>query len=329
MNTTFVAPAAEKTADSAQAAGRRAAVKRNDPVAVDNELFAELLLLLSPSPNNMTMLQTSRDNSLSSGLNHGNDFQKGQTMPIEADTVAGHLQDSVKWKEERPPVIDQAWGDSNASGIGVNMPDMDNMDGFEGYQDMKKFMDKFNEQVEENTQDVTPDITPEMIPNMLQEVTSGNISEAAQARSDTGRAGIITQLSWKLIDMYHTGGNSAKIMLHPEELGHIKIDISVVDDSIRAIVTVEENSIRDVLESNIDILVQELKDAGLNMDQFTVKTMSSYNDGNMAGWRQDGGSREMFSNRAFSHVMEHDDIAMHDSVHSLTNAGSGSISIFV
>ena len=317
MNMPFVIPAAHKTADAGQTAAKSGAVKRNESRVEDNEIFSELLLILSSARNDMAMPLTEENAALSTGLIQFNDFQKGQLTQYHNKLV-----------EDDGMIKDPADINIHSSGIEIPLSVMNDTESYKGSHDMELFRENFNKHMEP-APDMTADITPEIFPNLALEVAGGNGGEAMQPAVHSGRSEILSQLSEKLADMYHIGGHSARIRLQPEELGHLNIDISVVNDSIKAIVTVEENSVKDILETNIDMLVKELKGSGLNIDQFIVKISSSFYDGNMTGGWSDRDRREMFSDETFSQPPVYDDITLHDSMNRNIYAGSGGISIFV
>ena len=317
MNMPFVMPAAHKTADAGQTAAKSGAVKRNESRVEDNEIFSELLLILSSARNDMAMPLTEENAALSTGLIQVNDFQKGQLTQYHNKLV-----------EDDGMIKDPADINIHSSGIEIPLSVMNDTEYYKGSHDMESFRENLNKHMEP-APDMTADITPEIFPNLALEVAGGNGGEAMQPAVHSGRSEILSQLSEKLADMYHIGGHSARIRLQPEELGHLNIDISVVNDSIKAIVTVEENSVKDLLEANIDMLVKELKGSGLNIDQFTVRISSSFYDGNMTGGWSDRDRREMFSDKTFSQLPVYDDITLHDSMNRNIYAGPGGISIFV
>ena len=328
MNMPFVMPAAHKTADSGQTAAKSGAVKRNESRVEDNEIFSELLLILSSARNDMTMPQSEENVALSTGLNHVNDFQKGQLTQFDSITLVRHLHDHNEYGEDDGTIKDPSDINIHSSGMEIPLPAMDDTESYKGSHDMESFRENFNKHMEPAPY-MTADVTPEIISNLVREVTGGNGNEAVQPAVHTGRSEIISQLSEKLADMYHIGGHSAKIRLQPEELGNLHIDISVVNDSINAIVTVEENSVKSIIEGNIDMLVEQLRRAGLDIDQFTVNIASSYYDGNIAGGWSDGNSEEMSNDNIFTPQPVYEDTVLSDSDAKLLYAGmAGGISIF-
>ena len=82
--------------------------------------------------------------------------------------------------------------------------------------------------------------------------------------------GIIQQLSQRLIHASHIGAHTVKIRLKPEELGELQMDISVIDKSIKAVITVENFSVKEIIEANLGRLEDALKNHGFKIEQFTV-----------------------------------------------------------
>lgn len=349
MNMQSVMPAPEKPADSRHTSDKTNTAKKNEASVEDNEMFSQLLLMLSASGNNKAMSQTDGPMSLSSSLNHAGDLQKAplaqsdpvplvrhlqfgelqkaQLSRLETVPLAGHLH-YHELKEDDGTIHDPAYGNHHSPGMEIPLPAIDSTEAHQGSSDMKSFMENFNKHMEQGP-DMTADVMPEISANFVREITGGNSNDTLRPHFHTGRPDMVSQLSETLVDLYHIGGHSAKIRLQPEELGHLHIDISVVDDRIKAIVTVEENSIKDILETNINMLFDKLKGSGLNIDQFTVNISSSYHHDNMTGGWSDGRGREMFHDNSFIPPSVHDDTVLHDSGSRVMYAGTGGLSIFV
>jgi flagellar hook-length control protein FliK len=81
---------------------------------------------------------------------------------------------------------------------------------------------------------------------------------------------IIQQLSQRLVHASHIGAHTVKIRLKPEELGELQMDITVIDKSIKAVITVENYSVKEIIEANLGRLEDALKNHGFKIEQFTV-----------------------------------------------------------
>jgi len=355
MNMASVMPQAEKPADLINTSGKSDAVNRDDSVAEDNGIFSELLLMLSSSSgNNKAMPQNGGSMSLSSGPNQSGELQnapllkcetfplarhaqthnedsgeqKAQLLRFESDSLVRHIQTHNEDSREERIITDMTDDYIHSPGADISLPAFGDTDSYKGSFDMDSFRDDFNKHLE-NVPETTVDAMPEIIPNLVPEVTKENSNESPPPHIYTNRTDIVSDLSERLADLYHIGGRSAKIRLQPEELGNLHIDISVVNDSINAIVTVEENSVKSIIEGNIDMLVEQLRRAGLDIDQFTVNIASSYYDGNIAGGWSDGNSEEMSNDNIFTPQPVYEDTVLSDSDAKLLYAGmAGGISIF-
>lgn len=83
---------------------------------------------------------------------------------------------------------------------------------------------------------------------------------------------ILQQLSARMARVRETGTHSARIRLHPDELGELSLDISVTNNSVRAFISVENYHVKEIIEANLNRLETELKNQGLSIEQFTVET---------------------------------------------------------
>lgn len=85
------------------------------------------------------------------------------------------------------------------------------------------------------------------------------------------KASIIQQISQEMSHTVQIGSSNARIRLEPPELGEIYIDISVVDDSVNTVMSVENQEVKEIIETNLNQLEEELKNHGLKIEQFAVE----------------------------------------------------------
>ena len=173
-------------------------------------------------------------------------------------------------KEDAGNKGDKTAGMSDSLRMEINLPLSGDSETYGGFLNADSFKEDFSSQLD-NKPEINPDIRTEIMPNPANDAVNGSSTEIDQTQKYIEHSDIVSQLSETLVDLYHIGGHTAKIRLYPEELGNLHIDINVVDDSIKAVVTVEGIGVKDMLEKNLDILIDGLKDSGLNIDQFTVK----------------------------------------------------------
>ncbi|MCC7202989.1 MAG: flagellar hook-length control protein FliK [Nitrospirae bacterium] len=341
--------AAEKPADTGRTSDRTNAVRRNKSGVDNSEMFSALLLMLSAQGDNNVIPKDEGLGSLSAGLNHDSESQDADVLQSELTPLTAQLRDAklqkthllqsdslspgnlLRTHNERSDDdrTDNGLKDENGYSPVTDIP-MFAMDGPESFMDAPymKLLREASGKQSDNAADTSTDVKPEIIPNMHMENPGGNVKAAAHSSSHNLRTGVLTQLADKLADMYFIGGHSARIRLQPEELGNMHIDISVADDGIKAIVTVEEKLVKDMLESNLDTLVDELKKSGLNIDQFTVNVSYSGYDGSMPGWFSDRGRRDLSDDMPLTDL-PYDDAAACDTGGAIIGSGANSISIFV
>lgn len=329
MNMMSFMPPAEKPADLRPASGKTDAVKKNQSAGTDDEIFSELLLMLSVSGNNRAMPQSDETMTLSSGLNHSGELRKAELLKHESVPMIRQSDPHNEDREEESDATEMAESYFHSPGAESLLPAAGDTGAYNGYGDRERYREDFSEHME-LCRDMTAEAMPEMISDFAREITNGNINEAAGAHLGTSRFDLMSQLSDRLIDLYHIGGHSAKIRLHPEELGNLHIDITVADDSIKAIVTVDEYSVKNIIEADIDMLAEKLRAAGLHIDEFTVNITSSYYEGNMAGGGADRNSRDMLHDNTFMPQTGYEDTALSGNDEKLLYAGAvNGISIFV
>ncbi|MEK6537541.1 MAG: flagellar hook-length control protein FliK [Nitrospirota bacterium] len=327
MNIPSAMPVAEKPISSKHASDRSNVGNKSESKSDDNGIFSSLLLMLSGSGNNMPM-QVTGSVSQKSQLSH---FESAPVLnhsqPVRDTSLKGSVP-SPALKEDAGNKIDKTAGMSDSLRMEINMPLSGDSEAYGGFLNSDSFKEDFSSQLD-NKAEINTDIRTEIMPNPANDAVNGSSTEIDQTQKYIEHSDIVSQLSETLVDLYHIGGHTAKIRLYPEELGNLHIDINVVDDSIKAVVTVEDIGVKDMLEKNLDILIEELKDSGLNIDQFTVNISSSSDGDNMLGGWSDTNRREMFDDRTLVTPTEDDNSVLYDSDDMVMNAGMGEISIFV
>lgn len=324
MNIPSAMPVAEKPISSKHASDRSNVGNKGELKGDDNGIFSSLLLMLSGLGNNMPMQDT------------GSVSQKSQISHFESAPVLDHSYGHRAVKEDAGNKGDKTAGMSDSLRMEINLPLSGDSEAYGGFLNADSFKENFSSQLDNKAEinaEINPDIRTEIMPNPANDAVNGSSTEIGQTPKYIERSDIVSQLSETLVDLYHIGGHTAKIRLYPEELGHLHIDINVADDSIKAVVTVEDIGVKDILEKNLDMLIEGLKDSGLNIDQFTVNILSSsYGDNMLGGW-SDTNRREMFDDRTLVTPLVtptvDDNSVLYDSDDMVMNAGRGEISIFV
>ena len=138
------------------------------------------------------------------------------------------------------------------------------------------------------------------------------------------KASVVQQISREMVHTFQIGSNSARIRLEPPELGKIYIEISVTDDNVNTLMSVENQEVKEIIETSLSQLEDELKNHGLNIDQFTVE-MNEKGSGDRFvsdSPGEDPGSGRRASKGPDNHVINHINTS------NLVTVSRGLISIF-
>lgn len=81
---------------------------------------------------------------------------------------------------------------------------------------------------------------------------------------------LVAQVSGKIKADFNSEGGEVRMELHPESLGHLKIEIKVEGGVIRANILTENAMVKDAIDSNLSTLRTSLEDHGLRIDQLSV-----------------------------------------------------------
>ncbi len=81
---------------------------------------------------------------------------------------------------------------------------------------------------------------------------------------------LVAQVSGKIKADFNSEGGEVQMELHPESLGHLKIEIKVEGGVIRANILTENAMVKDTIDSNLSVLKTSLEEHGLRIDQISV-----------------------------------------------------------
>lgn len=113
-------------------------------------------------------------------------------------------------------------------------------------------------------------------------------------------ADLIAQVSGKIRADFKGEGGEVKMDLHPESLGHLKIELRVEGGTVKANILTENAMVRDVIDSNLPMLRNSLEGHGLRIDQLSVGVDQRQSGGNFAerngfhGWQEFDGRKTPF-----------------------------------
>ncbi|MBI5194323.1 MAG: flagellar hook-length control protein FliK [Nitrospirae bacterium] len=101
--------------------------------------------------------------------------------------------------------------------------------------------------------------------------TDGNNISSQSVYRYADQGNLVQYMSQQIIHASHVGTHTAKISLRPAELGDLRLDISVADKNVKALIVVENEEIKKMVESGFNSLRDDLKNQGLNVEQFSVE----------------------------------------------------------
>lgn len=83
-------------------------------------------------------------------------------------------------------------------------------------------------------------------------------------------ADLVEQVSVGFKSVFKSGNGEVRMELHPESLGHLKIEVKVEGGVVRANIMAENSMVKDTIDSNLPMLRKSLEDQGLRIDQLSV-----------------------------------------------------------
>lgn len=81
---------------------------------------------------------------------------------------------------------------------------------------------------------------------------------------------MVQQVARHLEEMVHTRAQSLTLQLHPEELGQLRITVTLREGSIHTYIVADSSSVRQILESNLSQLHHALQQRGLQLGALQV-----------------------------------------------------------
>lgn len=83
-------------------------------------------------------------------------------------------------------------------------------------------------------------------------------------------AKLVEQVSDGVKSVIKAGSGEVRMELHPESLGHLRIEVKVEGGVVKANITAENVAVKDTIDSNLPMLRKSLEDQGLRIDQLSV-----------------------------------------------------------
>jgi len=122
--------------------------------------------------------------------------------------------------------------------------------------------------------------------------TATQISEPARL-AEAPKNEVINQVANQIDQMVKTNRSSVRLQLYPEELGHIDLRIVTTKDGISVTMLTEKASTQQVLKSDMDVLKQNIEQAGIQLTNLNI------NQGQNSNRQQAFEHRQNFSNNSY------------------------------
>lgn len=133
---------------------------------------------------------------------------------------------------------------------------------------------------------------------------------------------IVSQVSDKISVLVKDGFSKATINLEPPSMGHLKVDIIVKDNMVRASIVAEHAVVKEVLKANLSSLTDALTHQGFQVSELNIFM------GNRGGGYRDGFGLTAENNRE-PYYMSSDEVKAEDRYYRVNSDNNGGIDIFI
>ncbi len=118
---------------------------------------------------------------------------------------------------------------------------------------------------------------------------------------DLNKADIMNQIGTKMQQLTENGQSKVTIILKPENLGRIQLEILNTGDGITARMLTENQQVKELLDKNMETLKSQLGAQGVNVNNIKVENTQQTTQ-NFLGFEQEQFSREFFGNSHEHHA---------------------------
>ena len=143
----------------------------------------------------------------------------------------------------------------------------------------------------------------------------GSLSKAASQGSLLNKSDIMTQLNAKFNDMFQSGQNKVSMILQPENLGRVSVEIVNSKDGIVAKMTTENQQVKELLDKNMDALRSNLSSQGVNVNNIKVECTNETSQ-NAMNFEREQFNQSSFSNHSGQNHQTHNSEQNSNSVYS-------------
>ena len=123
----------------------------------------------------------------------------------------------------------------------------------------------------------------------------GKVLNNAELNTRLNKSDIMNQINARFSDLQNSGNSKVTIVLRPENLGRIHLEIVNSQDGITAKMATENQQVKELLDKNMDALRASLQSQGVNVNNLKVETTSQSSNANL------GFEHEQFNQNASQH----------------------------
>ena len=123
----------------------------------------------------------------------------------------------------------------------------------------------------------------------------GKVLNNAELNTRLNKSDIMNQINSRFSELQNGANSKVTIVLRPENLGRIHLEIVNSQDGITAKMATENQQVKELLDKNMDALRASLHNQGINVNNLKVETTSQSSNPNL------GFEHEQFNQNASQH----------------------------
>lgn len=177
-------------------------------------------------------------------------------------------------------------------------------------------------------------MTLDLANNVQQNLTSSNTQSAAASNSNF-QAMLTNQIQQNAYDFVKTGSiilkdndvGSIKLILHPESLGNVKIDLQITDNTINGKIVVASQEAFNAFKDSMDSLKQAFMQSGYETSNFDLNLAGQNNPSNNFANQQENNDAKFQMARTYAEYSSAGDVSSEVFEENFENSSKSAINI--
>ena len=177
-------------------------------------------------------------------------------------------------------------------------------------------------------------MTLDLANNIQQNLTSSNTQSAAASNSNF-QAMLTNQIQQNAYDFVKTGSiilkdndvGSIKLILHPESLGNVKIDLQISDNTINGKIVVASQEAFNAFKDSMDSLKQAFMQSGYETSNFDLNLAGQNNSSNNFANQQENNDAKFQMARTYAEYSSAGDVSSEVFEENFENSSKSAINI--